>query len=108
MKILQNLLKKSIYQLLISTVSSYDRSKHRSNSNDVRRSGSETRHRSSNITKRSPPPASYHSISFLFFKFQFDWILVVDSSLQYTFEKEIFNKDKLKFKNIKTNKLLFR
>ena len=42
---------------LLPTASSRNRSKHRSNSNDSRRSGSETRHRSSSITKRSPSPA---------------------------------------------------
>ncbi|UJR23988.1 hypothetical protein I4U23_026954 [Adineta vaga] len=42
---------------LLPTASSRNRSKHRSNSNDSRRSGSETRHRSTSITKRSPSPA---------------------------------------------------
>lgn len=42
---------------LLPTVASRNRSKHRSNSNDSRRSGSESRQRSSSITKRSPSPA---------------------------------------------------
>jgi hypothetical protein len=43
---------------LLPTVASRNRSKHRSNSNDSRRSGeSENLHRSSSITKRSPSPA---------------------------------------------------
>ncbi len=42
---------------LLPTASSRNRSKHRSNSNDSRRSGSETRHRSTSLTKRSPSPA---------------------------------------------------
>jgi len=42
---------------LLPTASSRNRSKHRSTSNDSRRSGSETRHRSSSLTKRSPSPA---------------------------------------------------
>ncbi|CAF1558156.1 unnamed protein product, partial [Adineta steineri] len=42
---------------LLPTTASRNRSKHRSNSNDSRRSGSETRHRSTSITKRSPSPA---------------------------------------------------
>ncbi|CAF4786446.1 unnamed protein product [Rotaria sp. Silwood1] len=46
---------------LLPTVSSRNRSKHRSNSNDSRRSGSGTRPRSSSITKRSPSPADSRS-----------------------------------------------
>ncbi len=49
---------------LLPTVSSRNRSKHRSTSNDSRRSGSETRHRSSSLTKRSPSPAGSTTLIF--------------------------------------------
>jgi len=55
---------------LLPTVASRNRSKHRSNSNDSRRSAaSESRQRSSSITKRSPSPAGsiHYSLSFVFF-----------------------------------------
>ncbi len=61
---------------LLPTASSRNRSKHRSNSNDSRRSGSETRHRSSSITKRSLSPAGfilYINFPYFFFSIRFSW-----------------------------------
>ncbi len=59
---------------LLPTASLRNPSKDRSNSNDSRRSGNETHHRSSSITKRSPSPAGKILFYFIFGRFYWKFI----------------------------------